>query len=105
MGAAAPDVGGRVRGKGPLAVPELADHLVDQEREGRRAERAGGGEFPFASTPGSGQKPECEGGDGDDRDCPFFERVEAAPEPGVVVDELIDRVVDAVVHGHGQGAR
>ena len=99
MGAAAPDIGGRVRGEGSLALPDLADRLVNQERQGRRAERAGGGEFPLPTTAGSGEKPKSEGRDGDDRDCPFFDRAEPAPKPGIVVDELIDRVVDPIVHG------
>ncbi len=59
--AAAPDVSGWVRGERALALPDLADRLVDQEREGRRTERAGGGELPLATTAGSGEQPEGEG--------------------------------------------
>ncbi len=105
MRAAAPNVRGRVRGEGALAVPDHADRLVDQERECRRAERIGGGELPFPSTAGPGEKPERERRNRDDWDCPRFKCVELAPEPGVVIDELIYRVVDAVVDGHGQGTR
>lgn len=99
MGAAAPDMSGWVSGEGAFAMPDLSDRLVDQEREGRRAERASGREFPLATTSGSGEQPESERCDRDHRHCPRFERVQPAPEPGVVVDELIDQVVDAIVHG------
>ena len=50
MGAAAPDMGGQV-GARVAGGPDLADRLVHQERQGRRAERDGG-EFHFRLLPG-----------------------------------------------------
>jgi hypothetical protein len=72
--------------------------LVDQKRERRRGERGGGSELPLAAAAGPGKQPECERGDGDRRHGPSLEHAESASEPGVVLDELVDCVVDAVVH-------
>src|SRR5438552_15739650 len=89
---------GWVRGEGPFAVPDLSNQLVHEKRQSRRAERAGGGELPPSTAPRASQKPEREGGDRDHRNSPVFEGAEPASEPGVVVDELVNGVVDAIVH-------
>jgi hypothetical protein len=54
--------------------------------------------FHLRLPPGRAKEPEREGGDGDRRHGPAFKQVESASEPGVVVDELVDGVVDPVVH-------
>jgi hypothetical protein len=97
VGAAAPDVGGGVGREGSRAVPEFADQLVDEQSERGGRERGGGGEFPFAVAAWTGEQPEREGGDRDDRHRPLLEQGKVGSEPGVVGDEAVDGVVDAVV--------
>jgi len=44
------------------------------------------------------KEPECKARHGEERHSPVLNHAEASPQPGVVEDELIDGVVDAVVH-------
>lgn len=97
MRPATPDVRRGMRSEGSLAQPDLGDQLIDKERQPRCGEAGGGGEFPLSITAGPGQQPERNGGDGYERNRPRLKGGESAPEPRMVVDELVDRVVDAVV--------
>ncbi len=94
----APDVGDMVHLEGTVAVPRRRDHLVDEKPERGRAEGRAGSELPFAVTARARKQPEAEGSD-PDQDRPVrLDCVKGAPEPGVVRDEGVDRVVDAPVH-------
>jgi hypothetical protein len=58
----------RVGCVGPVAEPELADRLIDEEAEAGCRERGGGGELEPERSTGAGEEPEkagCnrEGGD------------------------------------------
>src|SRR3954451_5805403 len=77
---------------------EVADDLVDPERDKRGNAAAQGGDLPPSFGPGSGEKPQKDDSRAVDKDAERLERIRRVCDPLVVDRELVYGMEDPVVH-------